>query len=241
MPKATAPIKRILLKLSGEALAGGNGYGIDAGVLEYISAEIQSVLDMKVDVGIVVGGGNIFRGIQGSQAGMDRSTGDYMGMLATVINGLAMQDALERRDISTRVQSAIRIEQVVEPYIRRKATRHLEKCRVVIFAGGTGNPFFSTDTAAALRAMETDADLLVMAKKGVDGVYDSDPKTNPNAVKFEELRYMEVLNRNLQVMDSTAVSLCMDNKLPMVVYNMNDAGALKRIVSGEKVGTSIHN
>ncbi len=237
----TTPIKRILLKLSGEALAGGNGYGIDAGVLEYISKEIKSVLDMKVDVAIVVGGGNIFRGVQGSQAGMDRSTGDYMGMLATVINGLAMQDALERNDITTRVQSAIRIEQVVEPYIRRKATRHLEKTRVVIFAGGTGNPYFSTDTAAALRAMETDADLLVMAKKGVDGVYDSDPKTNPKAVKFDELRYMEVLNRNLKVMDSTAVSLCMDNKLPMVVYNMNEPGALKRIVSGEKLGTSIHN
>lgn len=242
MTKKAAPaIKRILLKLSGEALAGTAGYGIDAGVLEYISAEIKSVLDMNVDVAIVVGGGNIFRGIQGSQAGMDRSTGDYMGMLATVINGLAMQDALERKDISTRVQSAIRIEQVVEPYIRRKATRHLEKARVVIFAGGTGNPFFSTDTAAALRAMETDADLLVMAKKGVDGVYDSDPKTNPKAVKFEELVYMDVLNRNLRVMDSTAVSLCMDNKLPMVVYNMNEPGALKRIVSGEKVGTSIHN
>jgi uridylate kinase len=242
MPKTPkAPIKRILLKLSGEALAGGNGYGIDAGVLEYISAEIKSVLDLKVDVAIVVGGGNIFRGIQGSQAGMDRSTGDYMGMLATVINGLAMQDALERQDISTRVQSAIRIEQVVEPYIRRKATRHLEKARVVIFAGGTGNPYFSTDTAAALRAMETDADLLVMAKKGVDGVYDSDPKTNTGAVKFEELRYMEVLNRNLKVMDSTAVSLCMDNKLPMVVYNMNEPGALKRIVQGEKLGTTIHN
>jgi uridylate kinase len=171
---------------------------------------------------------------------MDRSTGDYMGMLATVINGLAMQDALERKDISTRVQSAIRIEQVVEPYIRRKAARHLEKSRVVIFAGGTGNPFFSTDTAAALRAMETDSDLLIMAKKGVDGVYDSDPKTNPAAKKFEELCYMDVLSRNLKVMDSTAVSLCMDNKLPMVVYNMNTAGALKRIVLGEKIGTSIH-
>lgn len=240
MPKSAPTIKRILLKLSGEALAGGNGYGIDAGVLEYISDEIKSVLDMNVDVAIVVGGGNIFRGIQGSQAGMDRSTGDYMGMLATVINALAMQDALERKDITTRVQSAIRIEQVVEPYIRRKAARHLEKSRVVIFAGGTGNPFFSTDTAAALRAMETDADLLVMAKKGVDGVYDSDPKTNPNAIKFSELKYMDALSRNLKVMDSTAVSLCMDNKLPMVVYNMNESGALKRIVSGEKIGTSLH-
>lgn len=242
MPKTTKPsIKRILLKLSGEALAGSGGYGIDAAVLEYISGEIKSVLDLNVDVAIVVGGGNIFRGIQGSQAGMDRSTGDYMGMLATVINALAMQDALERKDISTRVQSAIRIEQVVEPYIRRKAARHLEKSRVVIFAGGTGNPYFSTDTAAALRAMETDSDLLIMAKKGVDGVYDSDPKTNPKAVKFDELCYMDVLNRNLKVMDSTAVSLCMDNHLPMVVYNMNEQGALKRIVTGEKIGTSIHN
>jgi len=234
-------IERILLKLSGEALAGDRGYGIEATVLEYIAEEIQSVLELGVDVGIVVGGGNIFRGVQGSEKGMDRSTGDYMGMLATVINGLAMQDALERMGIQTRVQSAIRIEQVVEPYIRRKATRHLEKDRVVIFAGGIGNPFFSTDTAASLRAMEIDADLLVMAKKGVDGVYDSDPKTNKDAKKYDELNYMEVLNKKLKVMDATAVSLCMDNKVAMVVYDMNEKGALKKIVEGVKIGTSVHN
>lgn len=233
--------KRILLKLSGEALAGEKGYGIEASVLEYIANEIKSVLELGCDVGIVVGGGNIFRGVQGSEKGMDRSTGDYMGMLATVINGLAMQDALERMDIQTRVQSAIRIEQVVEPYIRRKATRHLEKDRVVIFAGGTGNPYFSTDTAASLRAMEIDADLVVMAKKGVDGVYDSDPRKNKDAKRFDDLGYMEVLNKKLDVMDSTAVSLCMDNKVEMIVYDMNEEGALKKIVEGSKIGTSVHN
>lgn len=230
--------KRVLLKLSGEALAGDNEFGLDAKVLEYIAGEVQSVLNLGVQLAIVVGGGNIFRGIQGSQHGMDRATGDYMGMLATVINALAMQDALERHGIFTRVQSAIRMEQIVEPYIRRRSVRHLEKNRVVIFAAGTGNPYFSTDTAAALRAMEVEADVLVMAKK-VDGVYDSDPKVNKSAKKFKSLTYIDVLKKNLKVMDSTAISLCMDNKLPIVVFNLHEQGALKRILTGTAVGTRI--
>lgn len=234
----TAKYKRVLLKLSGEALAGENDFGVDAKVLEYIAGEIQTVLNLGINLAIVVGGGNIFRGIQGSQHGMDRATGDYMGMLATVINALAMQDALERHGIFTRVQSAIRMEQIVEPYIRRRAVRHLEKARVVIFAAGTGNPYFSTDTAAALRAMEVEADVLVMAKK-VDGVYDSDPKVNKSAKKFKSLTYIDVLKKNLKVMDSTAISLCMDNKLPIVVFNLHEKGALKRILTGTAVGTRI--
>ena len=242
--KATLPpgkdgFKRIMLKLSGEALAGEGDFGVDANILSYIAGEIQSVIDLNIQIAIVVGGGNIFRGIQGSQAGMDRTTGDYMGMLATVINALAMQDALERHGIFTRVQSAIRMEQVVEPYIRRRAVRHLEKNRVVIFASGTGNPYFSTDTAAALRAMEVEADILIKATK-VDGVYDSDPMKNKSAKKFKSLSYIDVLKRNLQVMDSTAISLCMDNKLPILVFNMHDKGALKNFLTGTPIGTRIH-
>ena len=231
--------KRILLKLSGEALAGSKDFGLDAGVLEFVAGEIRSVRDLGCEVAIVVGGGNIFRGIKGSKQGIDRATGDYMGMLATCINALAMQDALEREGVVTRVQSAIRMEQVVEPYIRRRATRHLEKGRVVIFASGTGNPYFSTDTAAALRAMEVEADVLIKATK-VDGVYDSDPKLNKSAKKFQQLSYIDVLNKNLKVMDSTAISLCMDNKLPITVFNLSDKGALKRLVMGDRVGTQIH-
>ncbi|MBP7843916.1 MAG: UMP kinase [Proteobacteria bacterium] len=231
--------KRILLKISGEALAGNNEFGFDAKVLDYISKEVKKVRDMGVEVGIVVGGGNIFRGIKGTETGMDRATGDYMGMLATVMNALALQDALERQDVLTRVQSAIHIQQIVEPYIRRRATRHFEKGRVVIFASGTGNPYFSTDTAAALRAMEIDANVLIKATK-VSGVYDSDPVKNKAAKKFEKITYLDVLNKHLNVMDSTAISLCMDNKLPIVVLNINEENALSRFLNGEKVGTLIN-
>lgn len=231
--------KRILLKLSGEALSGKREFGLDADILDYIADEIKSVRDTGAEIAIVVGGGNIFRGIQGSEKGMDRATGDYMGMLATTINALAMQDALERHDIFTRVQSAIRMEQVVEPYIRRRAVRHLEKGRVVIFASGTGNPYFSTDTAASLRAMEVEAQVVIKATK-VDGVYDCDPMKNKDAKKFEALSYIDVLNKNLQVMDSTAISLCMDNNMPIIVLDLHTKGALRRAVLGEKMGTLIH-
>ena len=231
--------KRILLKLSGEALAGKREFGLDAEILSFIAEEIHTVRDLGVQLAVVVGGGNIFRGIQGSKQGMDRTTGDYMGMLATTINALAMQDALERDGIFTRVQSAIRMEQVVEPYIRRRAVRHLEKNRVVIFASGTGNPYFSTDTAAALRAMEVEADVLIKATK-VDGIYDSDPKINKGAKKFRSLTYIDVLNKRLEVMDSTATSLCMDNKLPIIVFNLHEKGALRRLIQGESVGTRVH-
>ena len=230
--------RRVLLKLSGEALAGKKDFGLSTEVLEYIAQEVRSILSLGVQLAIVVGGGNIFRGLQGSKAGMDRATGDYMGMLATTINALAMQDALERDGIYTRVQSAIRMDQVVEPYIRRRAERHLEKGRVVIFASGTGNPYFSTDTAAALRAMEIGADILIKATK-VDGIYDADPKKHKGAKKFNDLTYIDVLNKGLQVMDSTAISLCMDNKLPIVVLDMNEANSLKKLVLGEKVGTRV--
>jgi len=235
----TRPIyRRILLKLSGEALAGAKEFGLESQVLDYIAQEVRSILSLGVQIAIVVGGGNIFRGLSGSKAGMDRATGDYMGMLATTINALAMQDALERNGIFTRVQSAIRMDQVVEPYIRRRAERHLEKGRVVIFASGTGNPYFSTDTAAALRAMEIGADILIKATK-VDGIYDADPKKHKTAKKFLELSYIEVLNKGLQVMDSTAISLCMDNKLPIVVLDMNQANSLRNLVLGQKVGTRV--
>lgn len=235
-PKPVYP--RILLKLSGEALAGTKEFGLESDVLDYIAQEVRTILALGVQLAIVVGGGNIFRGLTGSKAGMDRATGDYMGMLATTINALAMQDALERHGIFTRVQSAIRMDQVVEPYIRRRAERHLEKGRVVIFASGTGNPYFSTDTAAALRAMEIGASILIKATK-VDGIYDCDPKKNKNAKKYSNLTYIDVLNKRLQVMDSTAISLCMDNKLPIVVLDMNEANALQRLVLGEKIGTRV--
>jgi uridylate kinase len=233
------PPKRILLKFSGEALAGKEDFGIDSNVLEYMAEEIKSLLTLKIQIAVVVGGGNIFRGIQGSEHGMERATADYMGMLGTTINALALQDALERHGIFTRVQSAIRMDQVVEPYIRRRAVRHLEKGRVVIFAAGTGNPYFSTDTAAALRAMEMEAELLIKATK-VDGIYDSDPHVNKNAIKYESVTFIEALNKGLKVMDSTAISLCMDNSLPIVVCNMHEKGALKRLLQGEHVGTWVH-
>jgi uridylate kinase len=230
--------KRILLKLSGEALAGTREFGLDALTLDFMADQIESVRAMGVQIAIVVGGGNIFRGIQGSEKGMDRATGDYMGMLATCINALALQDALERREINTRVQSAIRMEQVVEPYIRRRATRHLEKGRVVIFASGTGNPYFSTDTAASLRAMETEADILIKATN-VDGVYDSDPKKFASAEMLHSINYIDVLNRNLKVMDSTAISLCMDNKLPIQVLNIKTPHSIADFLKGKKIGTLI--
>lgn len=229
---------RVLLKLSGEALMGETGYGIDPDVLESLADQIRSVCEDGVEIAIVVGGGNIFRGLKAASAGMDRSQADFMGMLATVMNSLALQDALERRGIYARVMSALRMEQVCEPYIRRRAVRHMEKGRVVIFAAGTGNPYFTTDTTAALRALEIDADVVLKATK-VEGVYDADPMKNPDAVKFDELTYIEVLNRGLQVMDSTAISLCMDNKLPIIVFNMETAGNIERALKGEPVGTIV--
>ncbi len=231
--------KRIVLKLSGEALAGDKGFGIDLDVINMIAAEIKSTLASDVQVAVVVGGGNIWRGAPASARGMDRATADYMGMLATVINALALQDALENQDVETRVMTAIEMREVAEPYIRRRAISHLQKGRVVIFASGTGNPYFSTDTTAALRAAEIDADVILMAKRGVDGVYDSDPRHNPDAKMFEHLEYIDVLNKGLTIMDSTAISLCMDNSIPIIVFNFNVMDNIKRIVSGVKVGTLV--
>jgi len=230
--------RRILLKLSGEALSGPEGFGIDPSRAEDIAEQVQEVRDLEVDVAIVIGAGNLWRGLSGLERGMDRATADYMGMLATVMNALALMDAMERRGLVTRVQSAIEMHAVAEPYIRRRAIRHLEKGRVVILGGGTGNPYFSTDTAAALRAMEIDADVLIKATK-VDGVYDCDPKTHPEAVKFDNLTYMETINRRLEVMDSTAISLCMDNNLPILVLNLWGRDALRRALYGEKIGTLV--
>ncbi|MEG0797591.1 MAG: UMP kinase [Acidaminococcaceae bacterium] len=235
----TKKFKRVILKLSGEALAGDKGYGIDPEVVDSIARQIQEVLASGLEVAVVNGGGNIWRGLSGSAKGMDRATADYMGMLATVINSLALQDALENRGVATRVQTAIEMRQIAEPYIRRRAIRHMEKARVVIFAAGTGNPYFSTDTTAALRAAEIEADVILMAKKGVDGVYDSDPAKNPQAKKFEKLDYIEVIQKNLGVMDSTAISLCMDNKLPIVVFNIDVPGNILRAASGEHIGTLV--
>jgi uridylate kinase len=229
---------RILLKLSGEALGNTQGSGLDPQCAKDIARRVAEVREMGVDVAIVIGAGNLWRGRQGLEMGMDRATADYMGMLATVMNALALMDSLESLGVMTRVQSAIEMRSVAEPYIRRRAIRHLEKGRVVIFGGGTGNPYFSTDTAAALRAMEIDADVLIKATK-VDGVYDCDPKTNPNAVKFDQLSYIETLNRRLEVMDSTAISLCMENKLPILVLNLWDESALRGALLGEKVGTLV--
>lgn len=231
--------KRVVLKLSGEALAGQHGNSIDPSVISSIAEQIEEIVALQVEVAIVVGGGNIWRGIAGSAKGMDRATADYMGMLATVINALALQDALENAGVPTRVQSSIEMRQVAEPYIRRRAIRHLEKGRVVIFAAGTGNPYFSTDTTAALRAAEIEADVILMAKNKVDGVYSEDPKVNPNAVKYEELTYMEMLNRGLGVMDSTASSLCMDNNIPLIVFNVDKRENIKRAVCGEVIGTVV--
>ncbi|MGM0369055.1 MAG: UMP kinase [Bacillota bacterium] len=229
---------RVIVKLSGDALSGEKEYGIDPQFINSIAEELKSVVETGLELAIVVGGGNIFRGVAGSAKGMDRGTADYMGMLATVINALALQDAIEKVDVPTRVQTAITMKEVAEPYIRRKAMRHLQKDRVVIFAAGTGNPYFSTDTTAALRAAEINADAILMAKN-VDGVYDSDPDQNPDAVKFKELNYIDVLNRGLGVMDSTAVSLCMDNKIPLVVFGLKELGNIKRVVCGEEIGTFV--
>jgi len=229
---------RILLKISGEALAGPEGFGIDPLRAESLAEHLQRVYDLDVEIAIVIGAGNLWRGRQGLERGMDRATADYMGMLATVMNAMALMDALERQGIITRVQSAIEMRAVAEPYIRRRAIRHLEKGRVVIFGAGTGNPYFSTDTAAALRAMEIDADVLIKATK-VDGVYDSDPKKNPAAKLFDHLTYIEAINRRLEVMDSTALSLCMDNKLPILVLNMWDPHALEEGLLGDQVGTLV--
>jgi uridylate kinase len=231
--------QRILLKLSGEALCPHNGYGIDAGAMRRIAAEVKSVHDLGVQIAMVIGGGNIWRGADAAATGMDRATADYVGMLATVMNALAMQDAMEKLGMVTRVQTAIEMPPVAEPFIRRRAERHLEKGRVVILAAGSGNPFFTTDTAAALRAVELNAQILLKATK-VDGVYDDDPMRNPNARKFEELSYMRALTMDLKVMDSTALSLCKDNRLPIVVFNLNHQGALERIMHGEKCGTLVH-
>jgi uridylate kinase len=235
---ASLAYKRILLKISGEALAGSQEYGISNEVLGFIAAEVQDVHALGVQIAMVVGGGNIFRGADGSARGLDRASADYMGMLATVINGLALQAALEKTGVDTRVQTAIEMREVAEPYIRRRALRHLQKGRVVIFVGGTGNPYFTTDTAAALRAMEIGADVVFKATN-VDGVYSADPKTDPAAVKFDELTYIEVLSRRLKVMDSTAISLCMDNGFPIVVFNLHEQGRLRQLVQGERVGTLV--
>ncbi|MGE5397872.1 MAG: UMP kinase [Chitinophagales bacterium] len=234
----TVSYNRVVLKLSGEALAGDNGFGIDPIVISSIAHQIRDVVEAQVQVAIVVGGGNIWRGVAGSARGMDRATADYMGMLATVINALALQDALENHGVPTRVLSAIEMRQVAEPYIRRRAIRHLEKGRVAIFAAGTGNPYFSTDTTAALRAAEIEAQVILMAKK-VDGVYDSDPKKNVQAQKYDTLDYIDILNKGLGVMDSTAASLCMDNKIPIIVFSLMENGNIYKAVKGEKIGTFI--
>ncbi len=233
------PFKRIMLKLSGEALMGALDYGTDPARVQAIAREIAKLHNDGVEVAIVVGAGNIYRGLKGAAVGMDRATADYMGMLATVLNALQLQDALEKQDVHTRVQSAIQIQEVAEPYIRRRAMRHLEKGRVVIFAAGTGNPFFTTDTAAALRAVEVHAEAFLMAKNGVEGVYSGDPRTDPDAEFIPEITHMEALQRGLRVMDSTALTLCMENQLPIHVFNMDDERNIERIVSGERVGTLV--
>jgi uridylate kinase len=234
-----APVyERLVLKLSGESLSGSQESGIHAGTIQGIAHEVKEVQELGVQVAIMVGGGNIFRGTRQKELSIDRATGDYMGMLATVINGLALQDALEKSGCHTRLMSAIEMHQVAEPFIRRRATRHLEKDRVVIFAAGTGNPYFSTDTAAALRAMEIKAQVILKATR-VDGVYDADPEKVPGAKRFERISYLDVLKKGLSVMDSTAISLCMDNKMPIVVFNMNVPGNLKRVVLGEPVGSTV--
>lgn len=230
--------KRILLKLSGEALAGKKGTGIDPEILEALSDEIKALIEMGVEVGIVIGGGNIHRGVAGATKGMDRTTSDHMGMLATIINSIALQDSLERKDVYTRVLTAIEMKKIAEPYIRRRAVRHLEKKRVVIFAGGTGNPYFTTDTAAALRASEIDADVILKATK-VDGIYDKDPMEYTDAVRFDSLNYIEVLNKGIKVMDSTAITFCMDNEIDIIVFNVFEKGNIQKVVIGEKIGTIV--
>ncbi len=240
-PRKKKPkFKRILLKLSGEALQGTDNYGINAKILSTISSEIKEIHEQGVEVTVVIGGGNIFRGISGASTGMDRSTADYMGMLATVINALALQDSLERNGVLTRVQTALEIKQVAEPFIKRRAIRHIEKGRVVIFAAGTGNPFFTTDTAATLRALQINADIILKATK-VDGVYDKDPMKFKDAIKFDELSYMDILKKELKVMDATAISLCMEEKIPIIVFNLFKKGNIKRIIDGEKIGTIVRS
>jgi uridylate kinase len=230
--------KRVLLKLSGEALAAGRGFGVDTDFVHTIAQEIAEVHAMGVELSIVVGGGNFFRGVAEQAANMDRVSADHMGMLSTVINAIALQDAIEKQGLHCRVMSAIAMHQVAEPYIRRRAIRHLEKGRILIFAAGTGNPYFSTDTAASLRAMEIRADVLLKATS-VDGIYNADPKKTPDAVKFEEISYMDILKLGLKVMDATAVSLCKDNNLPMIIFSMNETGNIRRVVSGEKIGSLV--
>ena len=236
---ATSPrYRRVLLKVGGEALAAEAGYGIDKAMLIRVAHEIKEIQDLGCEVAVVVGGGNIFRGLAASARGMDRATADYMGMLATVINALALQDALEQQNVLTRVVTAIEMRAVAEPFIRRRAIRHLEKGRVVIFAAGTGNPYFTTDTAAALRAMEIKAEVILKGTK-VDGVYTADPMLDPTATKYASISYLQVLERQLKVMDATAISLCMDNKLPIVVFNLREAGSIRRVVLGEPIGTTV--
>lgn len=235
----TARYRRIVLKLSGEALSGDKGYGIEPIVIQSIARQVKEIAELGTEIAIVVGGGNIWRGKVGSEMGMDRANADYMGMLATVMNSLALQDSLESMGIPTRVQTSIEMRQVAEPYIRRKAIRHLEKKRVVIFAAGTGNPYFSTDTTAALRAAEIEAEVILMAKNNVDGVYSDDPKVNKQAKKYDKLSYMDMLNEGLEVMDSTASSLCMDNDIPLIVFSITEEGNIKRVVEGEALGTTI--
>ncbi len=237
---AKASYKRVLLKLSGEALAGENKTGINTTVIGQIAADLKEAQSLGVEIGIVIGGGNIFRGVAASAEGMDRASSDYMGMLATVINALALQDALEKKSLATRVQSAIEMAEIAEPYIRRRAIRHLEKGRIVIFAAGTGNPYFTTDTAASLRAMEIDAQVILKATK-VDGIYDKDPMLHKDAVRFDQLTYLDVLNKGLKVMDSTAISLCMDNELPIITFNLTKQGNIAKVLAGEKVGTIVKN
>lgn len=232
--------KRILLKLSGEALLGEREYGIDTEVVDSISQEIKEIHEIGVEIAIVIGGGNIFRGVAASANGMDRATADYMGMLATIINAMALQDSLEKKQVFTRVMSAIEIKEIAEPYIRRKAIRHIEKGRVVIFAAGTGNPYFTTDTAASLRSMEIHADVILKGTK-VDGVYDKDPMQAADAVKYTQLSYIDVLKNNLKVMDTTAISMCMDNKLPIIVFNLKRRDNIKRIIAGENIGTIVRD
>ncbi len=231
--------KRVLLKLSGEAFSGEVGYGIDTATLTKVARQLKLVIEMGVQVAVVVGGGNIWRGAKAAAEGMDRVTADYAGMLATVINALALQDALERAGIDTRTQSAIGIQEVAEPYIRRRAIRHLEKGRAVIFAGGTGNPYMTTDTAAALRAIEIEAEVLLMTKNNVDGIYSDDPLKNPNAKKFDRITYLEALNLRLQVMDATALSLCLENKLPIIVFALQALNSIERVISGKPIGTMV--
>ncbi|AEB73233.1 UMP kinase [Lentilactobacillus buchneri] len=230
---------RIILKLSGEALAGDRGFGINPPVIKNVAQEIKDIFNLGVQIGIVVGGGNMWRGEAGAEMGMERAQADYIGMLGTTMNGLALQDNLEHLGVPTRVQTSIEMRQIAEPYIRRKAVRHLEKGRVVIFAAGTGNPYFSTDTTAALRAAEIGADAILMAKNGVDGIYSSDPRTHKDAVKFDTLSYMDILEKGLKVMDSTASSLSMDNHIPLVVFNLNKPGNIRKVVTGDNIGTTV--